>query len=205
MAATTEPISAVRQLSCQVNGEPIQLDLPDEDGLTLLDVLRDFLGITSPKNGCQPQAQCGCCTVLMDGKPVLSCALVAGEGRRQIDHHARRSRRRASPADRRFVRPLRRRAVRLLHPRHGDARRRPVREEPDAEPRGNRHRAQAASVPLHRLRADRRQHRAIQPSCAAASRCRSRRPPTDPAASAPTCRATPATTPCSATASSSTT
>jgi xanthine dehydrogenase molybdenum-binding subunit len=75
MAATTEPASAIRQLSCQVNGEPIQLDLPDEDGLTLLDVLRDFLGITSPKNGCQPQAQCGCCTVLMDGKPVLACAL----------------------------------------------------------------------------------------------------------------------------------
>src|SRR3990172_1477703 len=75
MAATTEPVSAIRQLSCQVNGEAIQLDLPDEDGLTLLDVLRDFLGITSPKNGCQPQAQCGCCTVLMDGKPVLSCAL----------------------------------------------------------------------------------------------------------------------------------
>ncbi|MCI0335380.1 MAG: molybdopterin-dependent oxidoreductase [Planctomycetes bacterium] len=75
MAATTDPASAVRQLSCQVNGEAIQLELPDADGLTLLDVLRDFLGITSPKNGCQPQAQCGCCTVLMDGKPVLSCAL----------------------------------------------------------------------------------------------------------------------------------
>lgn len=75
MAATTEPAAGVRQLSCQVNGDQIQLDLPDEDGLTLLDVLRDFLGITSPKNGCLPQAQCGCCTVLMDGKPVLSCAL----------------------------------------------------------------------------------------------------------------------------------
>ena len=75
MAATTEPAAGIRQLSCQVNGEQIQLELPDEDGLTLLDVLRDFLGITSPKNGCQPQAQCGCCTVLMDGKPVLSCAL----------------------------------------------------------------------------------------------------------------------------------
>ena len=75
MAATTEPVSAIRPLSCQVNGEAIQLDLPDDDGLTLLDVLRDLLGITSPKNGCQPQAQCGCCTVLLDGKPVLSCAL----------------------------------------------------------------------------------------------------------------------------------
>jgi xanthine dehydrogenase molybdenum-binding subunit len=75
MAATTEPAAGVRQLSCQVNGEQVQLDLPNEDGLTLLDVLRDFLGITSPKNGCSPQAQCGCCTVLMDGKAVLSCAL----------------------------------------------------------------------------------------------------------------------------------
>jgi xanthine dehydrogenase molybdenum-binding subunit len=75
MAATTEPVSATRLLSCHVNGEAIQLDLPDDDALTLLDVLRGFLGITSPKNGCQPQAQCGCCTVLMDGKPVLACAL----------------------------------------------------------------------------------------------------------------------------------
>src|SRR4051812_9880098 len=75
MAATTEPAAGVRQLSCQVNGEQVQLDLPKEDGLTLLDVLRDFLGITSPKNGCSPQAQCGCCTVLMDGKPILSCAI----------------------------------------------------------------------------------------------------------------------------------
>ncbi len=60
MAAITEPAAGTRQLSCQVNGEQIQLDLPDDDGLTLLDVLRDFLGITSPKNGCAPQAQCGC-------------------------------------------------------------------------------------------------------------------------------------------------
>jgi xanthine dehydrogenase molybdenum-binding subunit len=75
MTATTEPIDAIRQLSCLVNGEPVQVDLPDDSDLTLLDVLRDSLGITSPKNGCQPQAQCGCCTVLMDGKAVLACAL----------------------------------------------------------------------------------------------------------------------------------
>ena len=62
-------------LSCRVNGSDIELRIPEDDDLTLLDVLRDFLGITSPKNGCQPQAQCGCCTVLLDDKPVLSCAL----------------------------------------------------------------------------------------------------------------------------------
>ena len=75
MAATIESTSTIRQLSCRVNGEPVLVDLPDDADITLLDVLRDQLGITSPKNGCQPQAQCGCCTVLLDGKPVLSCAL----------------------------------------------------------------------------------------------------------------------------------
>jgi xanthine dehydrogenase molybdenum-binding subunit len=59
-----------------VNGSDVRVELP-EAGWTLLDLLRDKLGITSPKDGCQPQAQCGCCTVLLDGKPVLSCALKA--------------------------------------------------------------------------------------------------------------------------------
>ncbi len=63
-------------LSCRVNDQDVEIPLA-EPGWTLLDVLRDGLGITSPKNGCQPQAQCGCCTVLMDGKPVLACALKA--------------------------------------------------------------------------------------------------------------------------------
>ena len=62
-------------LQCIVNGNAVELRIPEDDGLTLLDVLRDQLGITSPKNGCQPQAQCGCCTVLVDNRPVLSCAL----------------------------------------------------------------------------------------------------------------------------------
>lgn len=65
-----------RTISCQVNGTEVRVSLPEE-GWTLLDLLRDGLGIVSPKNGCQPQAQCGCCTVLMDGKPMLSCALKA--------------------------------------------------------------------------------------------------------------------------------
>jgi xanthine dehydrogenase molybdenum-binding subunit len=77
----SEPISAGAggTLSCRVNGSDVEISL-DESGLTLLDVLRDKLGITSPKNGCSPQAQCGCCTVLMDGKAVLSCALKAEKG-----------------------------------------------------------------------------------------------------------------------------
>ena len=44
-----------------------------DDGRTLLDVLRGQLGATSPKDGCSPQGQCGCCTVLVDGQPRVSC------------------------------------------------------------------------------------------------------------------------------------
>jgi len=56
-----------------LNGSDISVTpLPDQ---TLLDVLRDDLDIISPKNGCQPMGQCGCCTILIDGKPRLSCTL----------------------------------------------------------------------------------------------------------------------------------
>ena len=60
-------------LTCTVNGAPVEAAL--DDRRTLLDLLRDDLGITSPKNGCQPQAQCGCCTVLVDDRPMLSCTM----------------------------------------------------------------------------------------------------------------------------------
>jgi len=39
----------------------------------LLSALRDELDITSPKDGCSPSGQCGCCTVLIDGKAQVSC------------------------------------------------------------------------------------------------------------------------------------
>ncbi|HVX16649.1 MAG TPA: 2Fe-2S iron-sulfur cluster-binding protein [Acidimicrobiales bacterium] len=42
-------------------------------GGSLLDALRDRLGVRSPKDGCSPQGQCGCCTVLVDGQPRVSC------------------------------------------------------------------------------------------------------------------------------------
>jgi aldehyde oxidoreductase len=39
----------------------------------LLAALREELDILSPKDGCSPTGQCGCCTVLLDGRPVVSC------------------------------------------------------------------------------------------------------------------------------------
>ncbi|MCA9617821.1 MAG: molybdopterin-dependent oxidoreductase, partial [Myxococcales bacterium] len=44
---------------------------------SLLEVLRDRLGITSPKDGCSPQGQCGCCVVKINGQGVTSCAMKA--------------------------------------------------------------------------------------------------------------------------------
>ncbi len=48
-----------------------------DDGASLLEVLRDRLGLRSPKDGCSPQGQCGCCTVLVDGQPRVACVTPA--------------------------------------------------------------------------------------------------------------------------------
>jgi xanthine dehydrogenase small subunit len=48
------------------------VEVPREGG-SLLDALRDDLGVRSVKDGCSPQGQCGCCTVLVDGAPRVAC------------------------------------------------------------------------------------------------------------------------------------
>src|SRR5437764_14616022 len=48
-----------------------------DDGSSLLAVLRERLGVTSAKDGCSPQGQCGCCTVLVDGAPRVACVTPA--------------------------------------------------------------------------------------------------------------------------------
>ncbi len=46
-----------------------------EEGMHLLEVLREVCGVTTVKDGCAPQGTCGCCTVLLDGRPALACLL----------------------------------------------------------------------------------------------------------------------------------
>ena len=57
-------------ISLTVNGAPVTIDR--EDG-SLLEALRDHLGLTSVKDGCSPQGQCGCCTVWVDGDARVAC------------------------------------------------------------------------------------------------------------------------------------
>jgi carbon-monoxide dehydrogenase small subunit len=61
-------------LSFTLNGSPVDvLATPTE---TLLDVLREKLGVTGPKRGCD-DGDCGTCTVLLDGEPIRSCLTIA--------------------------------------------------------------------------------------------------------------------------------
>jgi aerobic-type carbon monoxide dehydrogenase small subunit (CoxS/CutS family) len=45
----------------------------ERDGVSLLEALRDELGVRTVKDGCAPQGQCGCCTVWVDGSPRVAC------------------------------------------------------------------------------------------------------------------------------------
>ena len=54
-----------------LNGTPVEVG----EHPHLLAALREELDVTSPKDGCSPTGQCGCCTVLVDGKPVVACNL----------------------------------------------------------------------------------------------------------------------------------
>ncbi|RTL53801.1 MAG: (2Fe-2S)-binding protein [Bradyrhizobiaceae bacterium] len=58
-----------------INGAAYQVDAPDD--MPLLWVLRDMLGLTGTKFGCGI-AQCGACTVHVDGRPLRSCVLPVG-------------------------------------------------------------------------------------------------------------------------------
>ncbi|MFQ6045409.1 MAG: (2Fe-2S)-binding protein [Gemmatimonadales bacterium] len=81
MAPPRSKRSAKAHIRLTVNDEPTEVAFPPHK--TLLEILREELGLTGTKHGCE-LGECGTCTVLLDGRPVLSC-LVLGlscDGRR---------------------------------------------------------------------------------------------------------------------------
>lgn len=64
-----------RSISLTINAHPHAVDL-DDPRVTLLDLLRERLGLTGTKKGCD-RGQCGACTVLLDGRRVNACLVLA--------------------------------------------------------------------------------------------------------------------------------
>ena len=141
-----------------VNGKKVTTNV--EPRVTLLDALRNYLDVTGCKRVCD-RGTCGACTVMLDGKPVYSCTMLALEARGTDDQDRRVARRRRQArrgAGR--VRRLRRPAVRLLHARLRRRHAGRPRQEPErhARPR-SRTRLSRQHLPLRHLRADAARHR----------------------------------------------
>ena len=63
-----------RTIRLSINGHPMEVPCPAER--ILLDLIREDLNLTGTKRGCD-LGTCGCCTVLLDGRPTLSCLTLA--------------------------------------------------------------------------------------------------------------------------------
>src|SRR5512137_619912 len=70
------------QINFTLNGSPVTVEVPADS--TLLSVLRDHLGLTGTKQGCEI-GECGACSVLLDGRLVNACLVLAAQaGGRQV-------------------------------------------------------------------------------------------------------------------------
>ena len=140
-----------------VNGQKQELLVAPNE--LLLNVLRDRLGLTGAKYGCGI-GECGACTVLVDGKPLLACLTLAismdGREITTIEGITKTGRPARSSAG--SLPAKRGRAVRLLH----------LRDDPDGESfaeresqphgTGDSGTSPGEHLPLHRLHPDRQRH-----------------------------------------------
>ncbi len=67
---------AIHSITLEINGQSETLQVPAN--MTLLHALRENLGLTGTKNGCEA-GECGACTVIVDGEPINACLTLAVE------------------------------------------------------------------------------------------------------------------------------
>jgi carbon-monoxide dehydrogenase small subunit len=93
----------VRFIRLRVNGEPREVSVNDNE--TLLECLRERLGLTAAKQACG-EGRCGACTVLLDGLPVNSCLVLAveAEGAEILTLEGLRQGNRLHPLQQSFIR-----------------------------------------------------------------------------------------------------
>lgn len=65
-----------RVIKFKLNGEETEAYV--QDNITMLDFLRTEMHLTGTKSGCE-EGECGACTIMLDGKPVTSCMMIAAE------------------------------------------------------------------------------------------------------------------------------
>src|SRR5260370_2018612 len=84
--------TAKAKIALELNGEPLEVAFAPHK--TLLEVLREDLNLTGTKHGCE-LGECGTCTVVLDGTPVLSCLVLglacAGRRGRTVEGMAARA------------------------------------------------------------------------------------------------------------------
>ena len=141
-------------LTCTVNGQAHTVLADTRD--TLLDLLRERIGLTGTKEGCG-NGNCGTCTVILDGAAVNACLVLALEAPGPRHRHHRRpvAAREAAP-DPAGARRARRHAMRLLHAGHRAVRQGAARRQPQPHGAGRAPRHCRQHLSLHRLRQDRR-------------------------------------------------
>jgi carbon-monoxide dehydrogenase small subunit len=72
----SEGVRLMKQVEIELRVNGIDYAVAIEPWRTLVEVLRDTLGLTGTKKSCN-EGECGACTVIMDGKPVASCLVLA--------------------------------------------------------------------------------------------------------------------------------